>query len=204
MWVGVKPHPIKLNKRFNMAILDIVTVNDYKQQFPRFVPVYLPVYKENTTYFKNDVVYYSGLFYICIKDSTTALPTVEADWTLYNTTVYNYTRDEDITNAMQEASINFNEGLFSDEATKKLVFLYLVAYYLTVDFNNATGGAYKGITSSKSVGSVSESYALPRWMTDSPLLSMYCTNGYGLKYLSLIRPYLIGNIYLAKGATTVD
>ena len=186
-----------------MSILDIVTVSDFKQQFPRFTPVYLPLYVAGSTYFKDDIVYYEGLFYKCIVANTTALPTVQTDWALYNTTVYNYTRDEDITNAMNEAVVNFNENLFSDDDTKKMVFLYLTAYYLTVDFQNAMGGAYKGITQSKSVGSVSESYAIPQWMLNSPLLSMYTGNGYGMKYLSLIRPYLIGNIYLAKGATTI-
>ena len=186
-----------------MSILDIVSVNDFKTQFPRFQPVYLPVYAEGT-YFKDDIVYYEGLFYICIVESTTALPTVQTDWKLYNTTVYNYTRDEDITNAFNEAVVNFNENLFKDNDTKKLIFLYLTAYYLTVDFMNAQGGSYKGLTQSKSVGSVSESYAIPQWMLNSPLLSMYCSNGYGLKYLSLIKPYLIGNIFVARGATTID
>ena len=62
---------------------------------------------------------------------TTALPTVTTAWTLYNDSVLNYTQDNDIQEAFSEAMINFNEGLFPDDATRKLVFLYLAAHYLT-------------------------------------------------------------------------
>ena len=61
-----------------------------------------------------------------------------------------------------------------------------------------------GIVQSKSVGSVSESYAIPQWMLNNPSYSMYAVNGYGRKYLSLIRPYLLGTIILSKGRTTTD
>jgi len=177
---------------------------DFKAQFPRFTPVYLPLY-ENKTYNKNDIVYYNGQFYQCKKDSVTSLPTVTDDWTTYNGNVLNYTQDADILNAIAEASVNFNEGLFSDKCKAKLIFLYLVAYYLTIDFQNAMspmGGG--GIVQSKSVGSVSESYAIPQWMLNNPSFSMYAQNGYGRKYLSLIRPFLLGNIILSKGRTTFD
>lgn len=178
-----------------------VTVAEFKTQFPRFTPVYLPVYVTGKTYFKDDVVYYESLFYKCKKDEVTSLPTTQADWQAINQSVLNYTQDSDIINAMAEARINFNETLFGDDA--KLVFLYLTAYYLTVDFQNALGQANAGIVTSKSVGSVSESYGIPQWMLQDRVLSAYTKNGYGLKYLSLIQPYLIGNVMFFPGATTV-
>ena len=187
-----------------------ITPDDFRAQFPRFTPVYLPIYVSKT-YYNGDIVYYNNKFYQCIKDSTDTYPTQPlsagetADWKEINGNVLNYTQDSDIINAIAEASVNFNEGLFSDCCTAKLVFLYLVAYYLTIDFQNAmspmSGG---GIVQNKSVGSVSEGYAIPQWMLNNPSFSMYAQNGYGRKYLSLIRPYLLGNIILSKGRTTTD
>lgn len=185
-----------------MSIFDTLTVEDFKLQFPRWTPVYLPNYTENNTYFQDDIVYYDGLFYQCVVANTTSNPTNTDDWTLYNTSVLNYTQDSDIENAIAEAKVNFNEKLFGNDDKARLVFLYLVAYYLTMDFQNASGAGGIGIVTSRSVGSVSESRALPAWMTSNSILSVYAQNPYGVKYLSLIRPYLIGNILFFKGATT--
>lgn len=180
----------------------IVTPEDFKSQFPRFTPVYLPLYTYQT-YFKDDIVYYGDKFYQCIKESTNNVPTNTTDWKQVKGNVLNYTQDSDIINAIQEASINFNEGLFEDECTAKMMFLYLVAFYLTVDFQNAlnaNGGA--GLVQSKSVGSVSESYAIPQFFLNKPQFALFAQNGYGRKYLNMLLPYLTGNIILAKGATT--
>ena len=178
------------------------TVTDFKNQFPRFTPMYLPVYVAGT-YFKDDIVYYNNLFYKCNKQTTVALPTVTTDWELYNDTVLNYTQDSDILEAFEEAKINFNEGLFPDDATALKVFLYLAAHYLTVDFNNALGSNQVGILTSKSVGSVSVGYTIPAWLLNNPTLSMYASTGYGVKYASLIKPYITGNVFVVSGRTTV-
>lgn len=179
------------------------TVAAFKSQFPRFSPMYLPVYVAGT-YFKGDIVYYSvtSLFYQCKKTSTTALPTVTSDWELYNDSVLNYTQDSDILEAFEEAKVNFNESLFPDDATALKVFLFLAAHYLTIDFNNALGINQIGIVTSKSVGSVSEGYSIPSWLLNNPTLSMYATTGYGIKYASLIKPYITGNVFIVSGRTT--
>ena len=180
-----------------------ISPDEFRNFFPRFTPVYLPVYVEGKTYFNGDIVYYNELFYQCIVENTVELPTVKTDWKLINQDVLNYTRDEDIENAMAEASVNFNENLFDDEQAK-LIFLYLTAYYLTYDLQNATGAVQTGVITSKSVGSVSESYGIPTSFLNNPMYSLYAKNGYGLKYLSLIIPYLQGNLLFYKGAITND
>ena len=180
-----------------------ISPDEFRNFFPRFTPVYLPVYVEGKTYFNGDIVYYNELFYQCIVENTVELPTVKTDWKLINQDVLNYTRDEDIENAMAEASVNFNESLFDDEQAK-LIFLYLTAYYLTYDLQNATGAVQTGVITSKSVGSVSESYGIPTSFLNNPMYSLYAKNGYGLKYLSLIIPYLQGNLLFYKGAITND
>lgn len=188
-----------------MSIFDTLDVDKFKEQFPRFMPMYLSdiEYVEDKTYFKDDIVYYETKFYVSKKDNNTSLPAVTTDWDLYNDSVLNYTRDDDIENAFNEAKINFNEGLFGDDEKALMMFLYLTAHYLTIDFRNATGTNQIGIMTSKSVGSVSQGYTIPAWINNSKALSVYATTGYGIKYASLLRPYLVGNVMLLKGRTTI-
>ena len=181
------------------------TVDEFKAQFPRFTPQYLSdiLYTSTRTYFKDNVVYYDNSFYICTVETTTSEPTVTTDWKLYDDSVLNYTQDEDIQEAIQEASINFNKSLFADCTKAKTAFGLLVAHFLTVDFNNALGVSGIGIVTSKSVGSVSEGYTIPAWLTNNQVLSTFATTGYGIKYASLIRPLLVGNVMLFKGGATI-
>ena len=181
------------------------TVDEFKAQFPRFSPQFLSEieYTSTRTYFKDNVVYYDNSFYICIVASTTSNPTVTTDWKLYDDSVLNYCTDEDIQEAIQEASINFNKNLFADCTKAKTAFGLLVAHFLTVDFNNALGLNNVGITTSKSVGSVSEGYTIPAWLNNNEALSTFATTGYGIKYASLIRPLLVGNVMLFKGGVTI-
>lgn len=181
-----------------------ITVEEFKAQFPRFTPVYLPVYINGKTYFKDDIVFYNDYFYKVKVASTSNLPTNTTDWELHNDNVLNYTQDTDITDAISEASVNFNCGLFPNKQTAKLVFMFLVAHYLTVDFMNAQGSNFVGIMTSRSVGSVSESYSIPQWIMNNSALAPYSTTGYGIKYCSLIRPYLIGNFFVVKGSINAN
>lgn len=182
-----------------------VTTDDFKNLFTRDFP-YLPVYIEGKAYFKDDEVYYDPNFYKSLTDGNTTLPTDTTNWTLINDSVDNYIQDTDILRAFNEAKVNFNAALFGEDDTIKMVFLYLAAHYLVIDLNNAMnplGMGFMGFTQSKSVGSVSESYAVPSFATNNPMLSQYMLTGFGRKYLSLIQPYLVGNIIFVPGRTTV-
>lgn len=111
---------------------------------------------------------------------------------------------QDILKAFAEASMNFNYTLWDTEEEKKLGFLYLAAHYLVIDIQNSSqgiNGRYEGIMSSKSVGSVSVGYTIPDWVMASPIYSLLSQSRYGMKYLSLIIPLMIGNIGVVKGAT---
>ena len=112
--------------------------------------------------------------------------------------------NQDILKAFAEANMNFNPSLFATEDEKKLGFLYLAAHYLVIDLQNSSqgiNGKYEGIMSSKSVGSVSVGYTIPDWVMGSPIYSLLSQTKYGMKYLSLIIPLLIGNVGVVKGAT---
>jgi hypothetical protein len=116
-----------------------------------------------------------------------------------------YVMDSDITKAFTKAKMNFNPGLFGDTETLKATFLYLAAHYLVTDLQASEQGpsstGYLPVAS-KSVGPVSESYAVPEWMTKNPVLGFYATTRYGQEYLSLVKPLLIGNVSVYEGATT--
>lgn len=182
----------------------LVSTTDFQDLFSRDFP-YLPVYVEGKAYFTNDIVYYEPNFYQSLVDNNTELPTNTTNWQVINDSVNNYIQDSDIMRAFNEAVINFNVNLFTDQNSAIMVFLYLVAHYLVIDLNNAMNPlalGFMGFTQSKSVGSVSESYGIPQWMLNNQALSAYAQTGYGRKYLSLIQPYLIGNVLFFPGRTT--
>lgn len=187
-----------------MASIENITVDDFKNLFMRDFP-YLPLYQEGKAYFINDIVYFNNNFYKSLIDANLTTPEDTENWELTNESVDNYIQDSDILRAFAEAKINFNPNFFKDDKTAIMVFCYLAAHYLIIDLNNASNPlalGFMGFTQSKSVGSVSESYGIPQWMLNNQILSAYAQTGYGRKYLSLIQPYLIGNIILTPGRTT--
>lgn len=189
-----------------MANIDNISVEGFLNLFKSdFAPYLLPVYVEGKAYFKDDVVYLEPNFYQSLTDGNLTSPPNADNWALYNDSIDNYIQDSDIERAFKEAKVNFNVSFFLDDETAKMVFYYLAAHYLIIDITNRMNPlsmGYKGLTQSKSVGSVSESYAIPQWMMNNQVLSTYTQTGYGRKYLSLIQPYLIGNIILTPGKTT--
>jgi hypothetical protein len=113
--------------------------------------------------------------------------------------------DADITKAFSEALANFNPSLFGDDATLLIAFLYLTAHYLCTDLQAAAQGANStGIFPevSKTVGSVSVTYHIPLWLTHDPVMSAFATTRYGMKYISIVRPLLVGGVAVFQGATT--
>lgn len=186
-----------------MIKIDDITAQDFKNLFTRDFP-YLPLYESGKAYFTGDVVYIAPNFYESLTDGNTTAPP-SADWKLTNDSTDNYISDSDIERAFKEAKVNFNPNFFADDETAKMVFCYLAAHYLIIDLNNASNPlavGFMGFTQSKSVGSVSESYGIPQWMLNNKMLSSYAQTGYGRKYLSLIQPYLVGNIVFIPGRIT--
>lgn len=183
-----------------MMSIENITVEDFKAQFSRDFP-YLPEWIYGKAYFKGDVVYYINNFYQSKIDANLDEPTT-SNWQLYNENIENYITDNDILRAFIEAKQNFNASFFTNCQSLTMVFCYLAAHYLVIDMNNAMNpfalGAM-GFTQSKSVGSVSESYGFPQWVMNDKKLGLYAQTGYGRKYLSLILPYLTGNIIFTPG-----
>jgi hypothetical protein len=136
-------------------------------------------------------------------------PTV-ADFKAYFTRDFIYgttsttVNDSDISKALAQASFNFNEALFATQSGYTLCFLWLTAHYLCIDMQASSqglSGKAQWLVNSHSVGNVSESYAIPQRILDSPEFTMYATTAYGVKFLSLIIPNLSGQIFSVEGAT---
>ena len=82
------------------------------------------------------------------------------------------------------------------------MFLYLWAFYLAYDLSLAQSGAYGNVNfpaTSVTVGSVSESYYVPKTYLENPVLAFYARNGFGLKYLNLVYGNTIGNVKVVAG-----
>lgn len=185
-------------------IYKTVTIEQFKEYFFRDFP-YLPVWTEGKIYFTDDIVYYENNFYKSLLDSNTSLPTNTEAWQAIAGNMQNYVTDADITRAMSQAYVNANYKFGNTDEERIMIYLHLIAFYLVMDWQNASGGvnsSYAGLVASKSVGDVSVSYNFPQWMINSPLYSLFSSNGYGMKYLSLIIPYLSVTILFSTGRTT--
>lgn len=189
-----------------MNIFDTVTVNQFKEYYYRDFP-FLPIYDSSKTYWLDDIVYDrdSDTFYKSLIDNNTNSLLDAESWTKVNIDKYSYITDEDIEKAMSQARLNSNSRFGDSDNDKITIYLHLVAFYLCVDIKNSSAGvnsSYSGIVASKSVDGVSTSYNIPQWLMNNPMYSLYSQNGYGLKYLSLIAPYLACTIMFSTGRST--
>lgn len=188
-----------------MSIFSTVTVEQFKEYFYRDFP-YLPVFEPYHTYWLGDIVYDQDNFYQSLIDNNTNDVSDADSWKKIKGNKYDYITDEDIVKAMTQA-IQIGNERFGETCVEKVnIYLHLVAFYLVMDIKNASTGvnsSFSGTVQSKSVGDVSESYAIPQWVNDNPMYSIFTQNGYGLKYLSLIAPYLACTIMFSSGRTTI-
>lgn len=190
--------------KLTVDIYKTVTIEQFKEYFFRDFP-YLPVWVEGKTYFTGDIVYYGQNFYKSLIDNNTSNPLTPEAWQTTAGNVNDYVTNADITRAMSQAYINANYDFGSTDDERIMIYLHLIAFYLVLDWRNAAAGVnsgYSGLVASKSVGDVSESYNFPQWMMNNPLYSLFSSNGYGMKYLSLIIPYLSCTILFSRGRTT--
>ncbi len=116
-----------------------------------------------------------------------------------------YVLDADIDKAFIEAQAVFNQSLFGEDQFIRQAYYYLTAHYLCNDMKAAASGidsAGSFPVSARTVGSVSETYQIPQRYIDDPQLVFYTGSSYGMKYLSLALPALVGNIGTVQGWTT--
>lgn len=112
--------------------------------------------------------------------------------------------DADISKAFGQTNININKNLFSTQEAYTIAYLLLAAHYLVVDLRMSSqgiNGQYNFLETSKSVGSVNQSFTIPQRILDNPYVSMLTKTSYGAKYLELILPQLSGQVFITYGRT---
>lgn len=189
--------------------LTTITVADFKAQFPRDFPYFSCIaYDPTKVYNTGDEVWYApnNLFYQALQDGIMGVTpgTAATKWCKYPDSLSNWVQDSDITRAFAEATIACNQALLSTPAQITLGYLYLTAHYLCNDLKAALAGVNSSgafPVASRSVGSVSESYAIPEAYTQNPILAMYTQSSYGMKYLALILPAMTGNMAAVWGGS---
>jgi hypothetical protein len=184
--------------------LTTITVSDFKALFRRDFP-FLTSYDATKIYNLNDETFYNGLFYQAKADGITGvLPSVAASWNKIPDSQDNYILDTDINNAFAEAQMLLNQGLFGSDAQVKIGYLYLTAHLLANSIRTASQGVQSVggmIVNSRTVGGVTEAYTVPQDYIDDPVLAVYTSSGYGMKYLGMVIPALRGNIGVVGGWT---
>lgn len=112
--------------------------------------------------------------------------------------------DSDINKAFGQTNVNINQNLFSSQADYTIGYLFLAAHFLVIDLRMASqgiSGSYAWVVTSKSVGSVSESFQVPERIMANPEFAMLTQTNYGAKYLQLLLPRLTGQIFSVRGST---
>jgi hypothetical protein len=62
-------------------------------------------------------------------------------------------------------------------------------------------GQFNFLQQTKSVGAVSEGFAIPQRILDNPYFSMLTKTNYGAEYLQLLLPQLAGQMFVVAGTT---
>lgn len=112
--------------------------------------------------------------------------------------------DSDITKAFLYTNAMINPELFASQSGYTLGYQLLSAHYLVLDIRAAgqgLSGQWSWNEQSKSVGSVSQSFAIPQRILDDPYWAMLVKTNYGAQYLQMIIPQLCGAVYTAEGST---
>lgn len=122
----------------------------------------------------------------------------------YGTDMATSVLDLDIGNAFQLTQVNLNPGLFADQQSYNIGYLLLSAHYLVMNLQASSqgiAGQYNWLQSSKSVGSVSESFAIPERVLADPYFAQLAKTSYGARFLQIIWPQLGGQVFNVLGTT---
>jgi len=117
---------------------------------------------------------------------------------VYGTTIDSI-MDSDISKALNEAVRIINRHLIPCKLLY-IAFMYLTAHYLVLDVRMGFNGVQsvgQQIVQSNSQG-VSESYSIPPRFVNNAVVNAYAKTDYGLRYLSIVLPNMIGHVSSAS------
>lgn len=163
-----------------------VTVQDFKDYFTRDF-IYATVWNDITTYNQGQIVFYNttNTFYKCLNNDVTSVPTVALDWLALPGN--QYILDSDIEKAFIEAQ-GFNYTIIPNDATARMVYLYVTANYLYGDVVANSGLSGAGLITSKHVDDVSLGYGISQIIQSSPIYSQWAQTYYGRKAITYMYP----------------
>ena len=188
------------------------TIDDFKKMFAKtfkFAPY--PVFDPEVTYEAKDTVLwlsdqYQWGAYQATDTTTGNLPSDTSYWKEHPVDLNSFVLDSDIEEAMMESSAYFPESspMLPDEY--RMCFLLLTAHFLIKDWQathqglNASGAT--GILLSRTVGKMSASYHVSTLLQQYPQWQALVDTWWGLKAVTLMARYNVGNIISVPGAFT--
>lgn len=188
------------------------SISEFKTRFAktfRFSPY--PIYNSETAYEKNDMVlwlsdlYQWGL-YKAKEDVTGIAPSDKDYWTEQEVNLNSFVMDSDIEEAMSEAAAIIPDFAPMTHEEYVTCFLLLTAHFLIQDWQaahqglNASGAS--GILTSRTVGKMSAGYAVSTLLQQYPQWQALINTWWGLKAMTILARYNVGNIIGVQGAFT--
>lgn len=122
----------------------------------------------------------------------------------YGVDVNTSVTDSDIAKAFQQTNMSINQALFCSQSDYTVCYLLLSAHYLVLNLrasSQGVNGQFSFLEQSKSVGGVSQAFAIPERVQNNPLWAVYFKTNYGAEYMALIYPKLLGQVFVARGST---
>ena len=189
------------------------TIEEFKVRFAktfRFSPY--PVYDDETAYGQNDMVLWLSEAYqwgvYKAKQDTTGIDPSDVDVWEEDKSVNldSFVMDSDIEEAMTEAAAYFPEYAPMEHDEFVTCFLLLTAHFLIKDWQathqglNASGAS--GILTSRTVGKMSAGYQVSTLLQMYPQWQALIDTWWGLKAMTLLARYNVGNVMGVQGAFT--
>ncbi len=112
-----------------------------------------------------------------------------------------------IKRAFMESKMQFNPSLFEWPEEIRVAFFYLSAHNLVLSLRNSDTGVRSTSqlpVTRRTVGSINEEYSVPTYLLNNPILNGYQRTEYGMQYLAIIAPRIIGNVRHTQGTTRID
>jgi hypothetical protein len=122
----------------------------------------------------------------------------------FGTNINTSVTDTDVANAFGLTNFNLNQALFAIQADYTSGYLLLAAHYLVMNLRASSqgiNGQFAWLEISKGVGSVNASFSIPQMILDNPYWAMFSKTNYGMLYLNLLQPQLVGVVRIACGST---
>lgn len=122
----------------------------------------------------------------------------------FGTDVNTSIRQQDVLKAFQQANAQINSTLYLTQTSFTTGLLWLSAHFLCVNINNSSqgiNGQFNWGETSKGAGGISQSFAIPAAIQESPVFNGLTKTTYGAQYLLDLYPRLTGGMSSTRGWT---